>query len=419
MLSTEIIIHLLLILTAAWAFGDLATRFGLPVMIGELVAGLVLGPPLLDIVHFSATLEFLAELGIFFAMFYAGMEMDPKELLEHIRPSLAAAAGGFFVPFILGFFAVRLFGGTVYQALFVGMGLSVTAIAVGAVILQDMEIQQTRVGHIIMGAAIVDDILSLITLSVLLGLAESGSLQASSFLLIIGKVALFFGFTFLVGHFVIPFFTRKLDDFGGKGFTFAMLSALCMAYMAELAGLHLVIGAFLAGQFVHKEIMDEKVYHHIKDRFFGISYGFLTPIFFASLAGHLHFEWSSHFMAFALVITVVAVIGKVVGSNLGVRLTGGSKGEALTIGCGMNGRGAVELVLATVVIKLSDSLLARGVISDPLLTQTQFSGLVLMAFITTLLTPILLKWSVMRSCSSGEKEAFCLLWQRSKAAKKR
>ena len=106
-------------------------------------------------------------MGIFFAMFYAGMEMDPKELLEHIWPSLAVAIGGFALPFAMGFFVARYFGGTVFQSLFIGIGLSITAIAVQAVILQEMQIHKTRIGHIVMGAAIVDDILSLIGLSVL------------------------------------------------------------------------------------------------------------------------------------------------------------------------------------------------------------------------------------------------------------
>ncbi len=417
MFSSELIINLLLILSVAWAFGGIAVRLGFPVMIGELVAGLVLGPLVLGVVNFTPTLEFLAELGVFFAMFYAGMEMNPRELLEHIWPSLAAAAGGFLLPFVLGFLTVRFFGGTLYQALFVGMGLSVTAIAVGAVILQELQIHKTRIGHVIMGAAIADDILSLITLSVLLALAESGSVAMGSFLLVVGKVALFFVFTIIVGHFILPKLTNKLEDYGGKGFTFAMISALFMAIMAEIAGLHLVIGAFLAGQFVRKEVMNGEIYLRIKDRFFGLSYGFLTPIFFASLGFHLHFDWSLDFFLFATVITLAAIIGKVVGSSVGVRLSGLGKGESLVIGLGMNGRGAVELVVATVVIKLSDKLIADGTIVDPLLTTNQFSALVLMAFITTLLTPILLKWSVMRICSSGEKESFCVLWKASKQDK--
>ena len=409
MLTEHLIISLLEILTVAWIFGALFTRLGLPVMLGELLAGLLLGPPLLGVVHASTPLDFLADLGIFFAMFYAGMEMNPRELVKHIFPSLAVAIGGFVLPFILGYFTARLFGGTIYQSLFVGMGLSITAIAVGAVILQDLKIHTSKVGHIIIGAAIVDDILSLTALSILLGLAKSGSIEFASVSIIILKVVLFFAATIVLGHFVIPIFTKRLDDYGGKGFTFALVSALIMAYLAELAGLHLVIGAFLAGQFVRKEIMDERVYHVISDRFFGISYGFLTPIFFATLAFHIHFQWDLMFILFATTLTGVAIIGKLFGSAVGAKMFGYGGRESMVIGLGMNGRGAVELVVATVVIKLSNELMADKVIAEPLLTQTQFSALVLMAFITTLITPILLKWSISRSCQTDDKAEFCTI----------
>ncbi len=411
MISETLIVNLLMILCAAWFLGFVFSRLGLPVMLGELMAGLILGPALFDVIHLTEQLELLAELGIFFVMFYAGMEMDPKELLEHIRPSLAAAVGGFVLPFVLGFLATRWFGGTVYQALFVGMGLSVTAIAVQAVILQNLQIQRTDVGHVIMGAAIADDIFSLVTLSVLLGLAESGSISLLSVGLLLGKVVLFFGFTILVGEFLVPFLARNLKDDGGKAFTFALIAALIMAFLAEKVGLHLIIGAFLAGQFVRREIMDEKVYELISDRFFAISYGFLTPIFFATLGFHLQFEWSFPFVVFAVVITLVAIVGKLLGCGCGAKLAGLSNSEAGIIGIGMNGRGAVELVVASVVINLSNQLLAKGVISEPLLTSNQFSALVFMAFVTTVMTPVLLKWAVVRSCSSTDGASFCVIWR--------
>ncbi len=411
MLNEHLIINLLLILVVAWVFGKVFVRFGLPIMLGELLAGIVLGPPMLGLVHSSDSLQFLADLGIFFAMFYAGMEMDPKLLVKYIWPSLAVAFGGFVVPFIMGYFACRLFGGTLYQSLFVGMGLSITAIAVQVVILQNMQVHRTNIGHIIIGAAIADDILSLVSLSILLALAKSGTVEFSSIIIIVAKVLLFFCFTILVGHFIIPIFTRRLDDMEGKGFTFALISALIMAGLAEAAGLHLVIGAFLAGQFVRKEIMEEKIYNAISDRFFGLSYGFLLPIFFASLAFHFHFEWSTQFILFAGVLTTVAVIGKIIGAGLGAKIFGHTVRESMVIGYGMNGRGAVELIVAAVVVNLSNELLANGSIKEPLLTPEQFSALVFMAFVTTLITPLLLKKSVTQSCTGDEKEAFCTLWE--------
>ena len=410
MLTDHLIINLLIILAVAWPMSAMFRRLGLPVMLGQLITGLLLGPAVFNIVVPSEAITFLADLGIFFAMFYAGMEMDPKELLEHIKPSLAVALGGFILPFVMGFYVTRYFGGTVFQALFVGIGLSVTAIAVQAVILQEMQIHKTKIGHVIMGAAIADDILSLIGLSVLLGLVKTGSVDTVGTIVIVLKVTAFFGITILAGNYVVPIFTKRLDDYNAKGFTFAMIAALVMATGAELAGLHTVIGAFLAGQFVRKEIMDEKIYHAISDRFYGLSYGFLMPVFFASLAFHIHFTWSLFFLLFTVVITLTAIIGKLVGCGLGALAFRYTMRESAIVGFGMNGRGAVELVIVAVVIKLSDDLMGRGIISAPLLTEDQFSALVLMAFITTLLAPLLLRWSVMKSCTGNEKEQFCQLW---------
>ena len=414
-ITSRFIVDLLLILTVAWALGRVFMRFGLPVMLGELLAGVILGPVLFGVVAATEPLELLAELGIFFAMFYAGMEMDPKELVEHIGPSIAVALGGFLLPFILGYFIAKVFGGTVYQSLFVGMGLSVTAIAVQAVVLENMQILRTNLGHVIIGAAIIDDILSLIVLSILLGIAKTGTFEIIPVMVIVVKVALFFGASISVGHFVVPRITRRLDDYHGEGFTFALVSALIMAYLAEIAGLHLIIGAFLAGQFVRKEIMNAQVYEKIKDRFFALSYGFLMPVFFVSLSFHLQFKWEMAFIVLTAAITVVAIIGKLIGCGLGALLWGHNRDQATIIGFGMNGRGAVELVVATVVVQLSDQLMANNVINQPLLTDSQFSGLVVMAFITTMFAPISLKWAVSKACSREENDAFCALWR--KAAK--
>lgn len=415
MITPHLMISLLLILSVAWILGILFSRFGLPVMLGELLAGVILGPPLLGIVTSSPAIETLAELGIFFVMFHTGMEMDPRELLGHIWPSLGVAVGGFVFPFLAGYLITHAFGGSAYQALFVGMGVSITAIAVQAVILHAMRINRSELGHIIIGAAIADDILALIALSTLLGLARTGNVQVAALSFILLKVMAFFGLTILIGYFVVPKFTRRLTDEGGKAFTFAMTVALLMAYFAELAGLHLIIGAFLAGQFVRKDIMDPDIYESISNRFMGISYGFLVPVFFASLSFHLHLSWNWAFSAFALALILVAVLGKLLGSGLGAAVFGYNFWESTIIGFGMNGRGAVELVVASVVLRLSENLMKTNVISEPLLTQNQFSGLVLMAFVTTLLAPISLKWAVNRTCLPVEKADFCRMWDQSRA----
>ena len=129
------------------------------------------------------------------------------------------------------------------------------------------------------------------------------------------------------------------------------------------------------------------------------------------LSFHLELHWDWTFILFALVLTLIAVIGKFVGSALGLAVYRRNVWESTVVGFGMNGRGAVELVVASVIVKLSNELLSSGAITDPLLTQQQFSALIIMAFITTLLSPICLKWSIMRACRADEKADFCRLWK--------
>ncbi|MFC1883436.1 cation:proton antiporter [Thermodesulfobacteriota bacterium] len=414
MITQEIIVSLLLILAVASILGLVCSYFGLPVMLGQLLAGVILGPAILGAVTASPPIVMLAEWGIFFVMFHTGMELNPRELVEHIWPSLSVSLGGFILPFALGFFANRIFGGTVYQSLFVGLGVSVTAIAVQAVILNTMRINRSELGHIILGAAIANDIMALVVLSTLLGPAKTGSFEIIPLLMVLAKVVAFFGITILIGQFILPRFTKNLTDQGGKAFTFAISAALLLGYIAELAGLHLIMGAFLAGQTVRKEIMDEKIYQSINDRFYGISYGFLVPIFFASLSFHLHLSWNLSFILFSLVIILCAALGKMVGCALGAALFKYNFWESSIIGFGMNGRGAVELVIATLVLDISDKLMKAKTITEPLLTNDQFSVLVLMAFVTTLIAPISLKWAVSKSCGSVENTAFCTLWEEGK-----
>ena len=417
MITTDIIINLFLILSVAWILGIMFSHFGLPAMLGELLAGIILGPPLLGIVLSSPSIELLAELGIFFVMFHSGMEMDPRELLEHAWPSLGVAFFGFVLPYTMGFFLAKAFGATLYQALVVGMGVSITAIAVQAVILHSMRINKSEVGHIIIGAAIADDIMSLIALATVLNLAQTGTVSVGAVSIILGKVIAFFGVTILLGEFVVPRFTKHVTDKGGKAFTFAMVTALIMRYLAELAGLHIVIGAFLAGQFVRREIMDEKIYEVINDRLYGISYGFLVPIFFASLSFHLHISIDPYFIFFSGSLILTAILGKLVGCGLGAAMFRYNFWESSIIGFGMNGRGAVELVVATVVLEMSDKLMTQIIITEPLLTQDQFSALVLMAFETTFIAPISLKWAVTKTCGSSERASFCQLWNETRGVR--
>jgi len=383
-------------------------RFGLPSMVGQLLAGMLLGPPILGLIEPSNALALFAEIGIFLVMFHTGMELDIQSMLENAGAAIAVAVCGFIIPFALGVGVCLFFDGTLYQSLFIGLGLSITAIAVQSVILHDMGLANSRVGHIIIGAAIVDDVLSLMGLSILLGITRTGTFEFIPILIVLFKVIVFFVGTFYVGNWLVPKLRLKFHKQEAQSFTLAMLVAIFMALLAEIAGLHMIIGAFLAGQLMqHESFYDESVHKAIFDRFYGLSYGSLVPIFFATLSFHIEIIASWDFAIFTLALISTAVIGKLVGCGIAARPFGLSGWESTVVGFGMNGRGAVELVVAAVVLAHSNELMNAGIITTPLLTDMQFTVLILMAFGTTIMAPFGLKWAIHTGCRRDKYLQVC------------
>jgi Kef-type K+ transport system membrane component KefB len=409
-MEPKLVTNIILILAAAWILGAVFSRFNLPQLLGELLAGFIIGPTLLGWVAPGPAIDVLAQLGIFFLMFYSGMELDPRELLEHFWLAALVALGGFLVPFAAGYGVAVLFGATTFQALFIALGLSITAIAVQARILQGMEIHKSKVGHIIIGAAIADDIYALIVFSVLMGLARTGHVDVGLVVVHFATVAAFFVGTILVGQFIMPRITRRVNDSEARGFTFALLTALVMGYLADLVGLNLIIGAFLAGQFVRREVVSPELYEKLSDRFYILVYRFFGPVFFVSLSFHVSLRLSSAQWGFLAVLVAVALLGKLIGCGGMAMAARRGWRESLIIGLGMNGRGAVELVVVKSVILLSAVLLRQGTIGKPLLTQSQFTVLIFMTFITTLVAPVSLRIAVPSVCASSDKD-FCELWR--------
>jgi Kef-type K+ transport system membrane component KefB len=273
------------------------------------------------------------------------------------------------------------FSTTVIQSMFIGLGLSVTAIAVNARVLNDLCLQRYRVTPVIIGASIVDDVLSFALFSAIIELTTTKShfnwLTMGHDLI---KVLIFFGLTILIGIQIFPKLSRYFSDREAKGFTFALIMALLFGLMAEIAGLHIIIGAYMAGLFVREGIVDQELFQKINDRFVSITYGFFGPIFFVSLAFHMNFSIFSSHAGFISLLLFVAVIGKMGGTMIGTWLGKMNFKESMVVSCAMNGRGAVELVIASVGIKL-------GIIDDVL-----FSILVVIAFLTTLFPPISLSF---------------------------
>ena len=380
---------LLILMVVVWGMGKIFRIISLPVIFGELLGGIIVGPMILGIVDpADPTIKVLADLGIFFLMLHAGLETDPKELLKGSKKSLFIAIGGLLLPFVSIFIATKIFHLDTMQAVFIGLALSATSIAMSYRILKDYKIQNTDLGHSILSAAIISDIAILITFSILLEVLNKGSVSVMELSFMLLKVILFFVIV-LIGGFKVQKYMNQF--FSNKGFTFTLIVALCLGLIAEAIGLHVIIGAFLAGLFIREEIIDEKVFEKIEDRIYGLSYSFLGPIFFTSLAFNLSFEglWNSFGIFIALFL--IAFLAKFFGSGLGAFFQKVSLEKSVLTGLIMNGRGALDLIIISIGLK------------QGLIDKTMFSILVLIAFSATLLTILIirpLKWTKKITSSS-------------------
>ncbi len=373
-------LNLLLVMVIIWTTGVICRRIKQPPLLGELLAGIVFGPSLLGIIRPDDTLMVLADLGVFFLMFYAGLESNLSHLQRFKKPAIQVAIGGYMIPFLAGYLTSRFFGLDIIQSLFIGQALSITAIAVSARVLHDMAFTKFRVAPIIMGAGVIDDIIALSVFTTLVDVAgNSGDFQLLPVFISLLKVIVFFIVSFLVGKWLFPIVAPHLAVREAKGFSFALIVALLFGFWAEVSGLHLIIGAYIAGLFVRLSVPSKKLFTKINDRFVSITYGFLGPIFFFSLSFHVTFGVLRSHTLMILSLLVMAIVGKFIGGYFGARFSGMNKGESSVIGLVMNGRGAVELIIASVGMEV-------GIIDDSL-----FSILVFIAFITTLLPPLSLR----------------------------
>lgn len=362
---------LLIVMVVVWTVGRMFRPLGLPLAFGELVGGIIVGPAVLNLVNPDAdVIRVLSELGVFFLMLHTGLKTDHRELFGAGKQAMIVAVGGAALPFAGGYAIARMFGLNISPALFIGMGLSVSAIAVAARVLKDEGIEHTRAAHVTMGAAIVQDIAALIAFSMILSFAESGTFSWMVMVWLLLKTLLFFGGILWLGLQIGPYLHRFLGR-GNKGFTLTLIVALTLGLAAEAIGLHAIIGAFLAGLFMQEKMLDAETFRKIEDRMYGMAYSFFGPVFFASLAFHIDFSALATAPMFTGAILFTAFAGKMVGTGGAALLGGMRRGEALITSISMNSRGAVELIIAAIGLE-------RGIIDS-----TVFSVLVLMAFVTT------------------------------------
>ncbi|MDX1766602.1 MAG: cation:proton antiporter [Arenibacter troitsensis] len=379
------IVNLLMVLAAAWLGGILAKRMGFPAILGELLIGIILGPALLAVLETSADLDILAEVGILFLMAYIGMEINFKDLGKASWAGLLAAIGGFVVPFGLGYYTILHFGGTHVAGLFVGIAVGVTSLATKSRILVDLKLLDTRIAYVLMAGALISDTLALIIFAGIIGYVEAGSIDTAGLVWVAGKAILFFTMALLIGIYLFPLLGKLLTKAKLTSrtilVTILIIMVLGFSELAELAGLHGILGSFMAGLFIRDSVFSRQILKDISAVFHDISIGFLAPIFFVTAGFHVTLEVFQTDLALLISVIVGAVVGKILGTTLFYLPSGYGWREGFTIGTGMNGRGAVEIIIAGIGLQMN------------IISQEIFSILVFMAISTTLTVPVFLTWT--------------------------
>lgn len=398
----DVALHLALILLAAKLAGHLAVRLGQPAVLGELLAGVVLGNLALvgftgfEPIRSSDAIETLAGLGVLILLFEVGLESTVPQMLAVGWRALVVAVLGVVTPFALGWLTGRwlLPDESVYVHVFIGATLCATSVGITARVLRDLGRSQGPEARIIMGAAVVDDVLGLIVLAVVTGIiaaADSGEpARAGSVGLLLLKSVVFLGLSLAIGRWLaVKIFTSASRlRAGGELLAAGLVFCLLMAWLSALVGLAPIVGAFAAGlilEDMHYEEFRKKGEHGLEELVHPIS-SFLVPVFFVLMG------FRTDLKAFvqpgvpllALALTVVAIAGKQACS-----LGAGAGLNRLAVGLGMVPRGEVGLIFANVGLGLT-------VAGQRIISPAVYSAVVVMVIVTTLVTPPALKWAFAR-----------------------
>jgi Kef-type K+ transport system membrane component KefB len=397
MATEELFISVVIILVATRLLGEFSQRLRLPPLVGELAAGIIIGPYVLNLVTPNESLNVISDLGVFFLMLLAGLQMDPREIRKAGLRGGILSVIAFSLPYVAGFGIAALFGLGMLQSMFVGLLLSITAVPVSTIVLMQFGILETKLGNTVITAAVINDIFSLVVLSIVLQLHGANGAEVNIMETTINsviKILLFIGGIFLVDILFRKanvwlqrrgtYFFEKLHT-KEAAFGILLISTILVSVIAQVViGLHFIIGTFFSGLIVYKEIIRKENFERVYGIISAISFGFFAPIFFAVIGININMDSIVNNLPFFIVLALVAVITKVGGGYIGSRLTKFSKDESLAIAFLMNGRGMVELVIASIGF------------SSGIIDSTIFSITVTIGWATTILAPILSRPYVMK-----------------------
>ena len=399
----EVIGALLLLLLSARLFGALADRVQLPSAVGEMLAGMFL----VSIAHFAGPFrEFLeglpdneglsrvADLGIFFLVLLAGVEMQLADTVRDARKSFVVAVGGVVLPLaagvILGFAFLEAGPQQAARAVLIGVAMSITAIAASAKILQEFGLLKSELGRVLITAALFDDIFGLFLMALLSSVVLSGEIPgAFAFAVILAKVVVFFTVTGLLGVHVYPQISKQIHRRQAAEIEFGALLIVALSYgfLAELLGLHWAVGAFMAGLFMERSRIGKQPYKSMRLMLSALTAGVLGPVFFAWIGLQADLGVIFEIPVFLGILIAVAFATKVVGGGLAAGAVGYGRRDSAIIGVGLAPRG--EIMIVVISVALAAGLIDGGT-SDPV-ARYLFSALIVMALVNTVLAPLVMR----------------------------
>ena len=400
----QLFLELFLLLFFARLAGEVAERFGYGASVGEITVGILLG---LSVSQFGPSWSFLGEVatsdvltyaanaGIFFLVLMAGIEMQSKQLTQHSGRSFAVALGGMLVPLLAGFwFAWEILPETPLkqaQALLVGVALSISAIPATVKVFRECDLLHTQVGETVVAAAVIDDVLGIVLLAILTSVIERGAVPGVTELLwILLKVAFFFVVTVGLGSKVYPAVSRRIKRLEAASHEFSTLILVSFAYclFAEFLGIHWIIGAFMAGLYFEPAHVGQRPYVEMKLMVTALAAGLLGPLFFVSIGLRVDMQVVTQIPLLLSLLIGIALAGKIIGAGMAAYWGGFQLREATIIGVGLSARGAMELIILSIAQSTGVFSATNG--ADPIVSNL-FSALVLMAAVTTMLAPLLLR----------------------------
>jgi monovalent cation:proton antiporter-2 (CPA2) family protein len=380
-----LILQLAIILLASKIAGDISVRLGQPSVLGKLLIGIVLGPAVLGLVTNTDMLQELSQIGVILLMFIAGLETDTEEFKRTGKSSAFVGVAGIAVPFVFGYLAGIATGMQGIEAVFLGLLLSATSVSISVQALKEMGMLKSREGTTILGAAVIDDILVIIALAFVMSFAGSDVHLG----MVVVKKIVFFAVAILLAWKVVPWVMKKFAPLRVSESVISAALIICFsyAYMAEYAGVAAIIGAYIAGLAISLTPYKHEVFEKVET----ISYSLFVPVFFTSIGVTVEFGGLAGNIGLIVLLSIVAVATKLVGSALGARLSGFRWKPALGIGAAMVSRGEVALIIAAMGLEAG------------LLDKDMFAVVVIVVLITTLITPPMMKL-FMKKSSAAEPE---------------